>query len=38
MRMTQAAPGQVDVAAIAAPTRERLLAAFRAWNSDRLDA
>jgi hypothetical protein len=38
MRMTQAAPGQVDVAAIAAPTRERLPAAFRAWKSDRLDA
>jgi anti-sigma factor RsiW len=38
MRVTQAALGQVDVATIAAPARERLLAAFRAWKSERLDA
>ncbi len=38
MRVTQEALGQVDVTAIAAPARERLLTAFRAWKSERLDA
>jgi anti-sigma factor RsiW len=38
MRVTQKALGQVDATAIPAPARQRLLAAFRAWKSERLDA
>ena len=38
MRVTQEALGQVDVRAIPTPARARLLAAFRAWKSERSDA
>ncbi len=37
MRVTQAALGQIDATTIAPPARERLLAAFRAWKSERRD-